>query len=96
MSEKPYWHVRAACRESDPELFFPEGTAGPALETAAQAKRICAACPVRAQCLDWALSHRAEFGVWGGLTEQERRAARSTPPQRRLKQEGAPGRSSLG
>jgi WhiB family transcriptional regulator, redox-sensing transcriptional regulator len=70
------WRVRAACRDADPELFFPEGAKGPALEAVARAKRICAACPVRAYCLDWALSHRADFGVWGGRTEGERRASR--------------------
>jgi WhiB family transcriptional regulator, redox-sensing transcriptional regulator len=69
------WRVRAACRDADPELFFPEGVKGPALEAVARAKRICSACPVRAYCLDWALSHRADFGVWGGRTEDERRAS---------------------
>ena len=71
------WRLRAACRDSEPELFFPEGTRGPALAAMTEAKRICAGCPVRARCLDWALRHNALFGVWGGRTEEERRAARA-------------------
>jgi len=70
------WRRRAACRNADPELFFPEGAAGPALRAINQAKRVCGACPVRARCLDWALDHGAAFGIWGGRTEDERRAAR--------------------
>jgi len=76
MSRQTNWRVLAACRNADPELFFPEGAAGPALETAERAKRICRACPVRARCLDWALSHGAAFGIWGGRTQDERRAFR--------------------
>ena len=71
---KPNWRLRAACRGTDPELFFPEGTAGPASETVALAKRICSQCQVQARCLEWAVGHGAAFGVWGGRTEQERRA----------------------
>ena len=66
--ERP-WVALAACRERDPELFFAGSEGGDA--TAAQ--RICAGCPVRDQCLEWALDARAPFGVWGGTTEQERR-----------------------
>lgn len=76
MSESTYWRVRAACRHTDPELFFPEGIAGPALRTADQAKRVCARCLVQARCLNWALDHEAAFGIWGGLTEGERRDLR--------------------
>jgi hypothetical protein len=70
------WRSRAACRETDPELFFPEGVQGPALQVANRAKQICALCPVRMPCLDWALAYGAAFGIWGGRTEQERRADR--------------------
>ena len=73
------WRLRAACRDVDSELFFPEGNRGPALESMARAKQICAACPVRARCLDWALTHGAHHGVWGGRTEDERRSLRLTP-----------------
>jgi WhiB family redox-sensing transcriptional regulator len=76
MSSQGEWRSRAACRGAGPELFFPEGVAGPALQAAAQAKRICASCPVRARCLDWALVHGATSGIWGGRTEGERRAHR--------------------
>ena len=76
MSSRPDWRLRAACLDSDPELFFPEGTSGPALEEAARAKLVCAGCPVRARCLDWALANGAAFGIWGGRTEQERRVQR--------------------
>ena len=72
------WRLRAACRDVDSELFFPEGNRGPALESMARAKQICAACPVRARCLDWALTHGAHHGVWGGRTEDERLSARVT------------------
>jgi WhiB family transcriptional regulator, redox-sensing transcriptional regulator len=68
------WHKRAACLHGDPEMFFPDCTAGPAID---QAKLICAGCQVRARCLDWALSHGAVVGIWGGRTEAERHAMRS-------------------
>ena len=68
------WRDRAACRHEDPELFFPIGNTGPALLQIEEAKTVCLACPVRAGCLDWALSTGQEFGVWGGLSEDERRA----------------------
>jgi WhiB family redox-sensing transcriptional regulator len=70
------WRDGAACRYRDPELFFPEGTAGPAVLQADQAKRVCQSCPVRAPCLDFALRHGLGFGIWGGVTGEERRALR--------------------
>ncbi len=76
MHERLDWRTRAACRHIDPELFFPEGSAGPALQAVDLAKRVCAACPVQARCLNWALEHSATFGIWGGLTEGERRDLR--------------------
>ncbi len=70
------WRKRAACRDVDPELFFPVGTSGPALLQVEQAKAVCARCPydVRAECLSQALRTGEQFGVWGGLSESERRA----------------------
>ena len=68
------WRDRAACRGSDPELFFPIGNAGPAVLQIGQAKQVCAKCPVRMPCLDWALNSGQEAGVWGGTSEDERRA----------------------
>jgi WhiB family redox-sensing transcriptional regulator len=70
------WRHRAACREiDDPDIFFPIGTTGPALEQIESAKRICQNCKVRVQCLDWALSTGQDIGVWGGLSEEERKEA---------------------
>lgn len=66
------WRTQAACRNEDPELFFPVGTTGLAIAQAEEAKAVCARCPVRVHCLDWALSARPEQGVWGGFTEDER------------------------
>lgn len=70
------WRTDAACRGEDPELFFPVGTSGPALTQVAEAKTICARCPVAGDCLDWALVTGQDHGVWGGLDEDERRALR--------------------
>ena len=62
------WAAYAACRGADPDLFFPgEG------EDAEAAVRICGGCPVRAECLEWALETRVRYGVWGGTTERDRR-----------------------
>ncbi|EGG46991.1 MULTISPECIES: WhiB family transcriptional regulator [Streptomyces] len=68
------WRDRAACRTEDPDLFFPVGTTGPALLQIEEAKSICRGCPVREQCLEWALETGQDIGVWGGTTELERRA----------------------
>jgi WhiB family transcriptional regulator, redox-sensing transcriptional regulator len=68
------WRHRAACRDEDPELFFPIGTTGPAAEQTAAAKAVCARCPVSHDCLTWALETGQDAGVWGGLDEDERRA----------------------
>jgi WhiB family redox-sensing transcriptional regulator len=66
----------AACRGVDPELFFPVGTSGPAVEQATAAKFVCGSCPIRSACLAWALETGQEAGVWGGASEDERRAMR--------------------
>jgi WhiB family transcriptional regulator, redox-sensing transcriptional regulator len=68
------WDILAACRDEDPELFFPVGTRGPALQQEAEAKAVCARCPVRARCLQDALEIGDDHGVRGGMTERERRA----------------------
>jgi WhiB family redox-sensing transcriptional regulator len=69
------WADSAACRESDPELFFPLSTAGPSVYQTEQARAVCDRCAVRSECLSWALSRGIAHGVWGGLTEHERREA---------------------
>jgi WhiB family redox-sensing transcriptional regulator len=69
------WRHYAECREGvDPELFFPVGTSGPALLQITEAKAVCHRCPVSAECLSWALRTGQDAGIWGGLTEDERRA----------------------
>lgn len=68
------WRHYAACRDQDPELFFPIGDTAPALLQATEAKAICGACGVKNMCLEWALETGQDTGVWGGLSEDERRA----------------------
>lgn len=68
------WRDRAACRGEEPDLFFPIGTAGPARIDLARAQQICAGCPVREDCLQWALDHSIDHGVWGGLGEEQRKS----------------------
>jgi WhiB family redox-sensing transcriptional regulator len=70
------------CRDEDPELFFPIGTARPALAQVERARAVCSGCPVRDECLQWALSTGQAAGVWGGLTPDERRALRRRPADR--------------
>jgi len=70
------WVNNAKCREEDPELFFPIGSTGPAAIQVEAAKSVCMACDVRADCLEWALTTGQDAGVWGGLSEDERRALR--------------------
>jgi WhiB family redox-sensing transcriptional regulator len=62
------WAINGACRQFDPDLFFP-GPDG----SAADAVKICRACPVLDECREWALDARVAFGIWGGMTERERR-----------------------
>jgi WhiB family redox-sensing transcriptional regulator len=69
------WRHRAACRDEDPELFFPVGNRGKAsLMQLAEARSVCHRCTVAAPCLTWALESGQDAGVWGGMSEDERRA----------------------
>ena len=70
------WRESAACRRHDPELFFPIGKTGPAVAEIQRAKAVCAACPVRAECLAFALETHQDYGIWGGRDKDERRALR--------------------
>lgn len=70
------WRHHAACRDVDPELFFPIGNTGPALLQIDEAKQVCHRCPVVEDCLQWALESGQDAGVWGGMSEDERRAAK--------------------
>ena len=67
----PEWQERALCAQTDPEAFFPEKGG-----STREAKRICSGCDVRAECLEYALAHDERFGIWGGLSERERRRLR--------------------
>ncbi|OAR21771.1 WhiB family transcriptional regulator [Mycobacterium leprae] len=62
------WQDRALCAQTDPEAFFPEKGG-----STREAKKICLGCEVRHECLEYALAHDERFGIWGGLSERERR-----------------------
>jgi len=68
LPEPPDWVGDALCAQIAPEVFFPDEGG-----STREAKKICAACPVRAQCLEYALTNGERFGIWGGLSERERR-----------------------
>jgi len=68
------WRDKAACLTADPELFFPVGNTGPAVDQIDKAKSVCARCTVTEICLQYALETGQDSGVWGGLSEDERRA----------------------
>ena len=72
----PQWRGLASCARHTPDLFFPVGETGLGGTQIAMAKRICIGCPVRQECLDYALVSNQRFGIWGGLTEEERRPVR--------------------
>jgi WhiB family redox-sensing transcriptional regulator len=65
------WQERALCAETDPEAFFPEKGG-----STREAKKICTGCEVKAECLEYALANDERFGIWGGLSERERRRLR--------------------
>ena len=70
------WRDQSACRDTDPDLFFPVGTTGPAIEQIENAKSVCTDCEVRQPCLDFALATNQDSGIWGGTSEEERRKLR--------------------
>ncbi len=67
-AEEYSWQDRALCAQTDPEAFFPEKGG-----STREAKRVCRGCEVRAECLEYALGNDERFGIWGGLSERERR-----------------------
>lgn len=67
----PEWQERALCSQTDPEAFFPEKGG-----STREAKRICSRCEVKSECLEYALAHDERYGIWGGLSERERRKVR--------------------
>jgi WhiB family transcriptional regulator, redox-sensing transcriptional regulator len=66
--QEPGWQDRSLCSQTDPEAFFPEKGG-----STREAKKVCRGCEVRAECLEYALEHDERFGIWGGLSERERR-----------------------
>lgn len=76
LAKPDQWRLRASCRSVEPDLFFPVGTTGLAVEQIAEAKAVCATCPVREACLEYALATNQDSGVWGGTSEDERRSLR--------------------
>ncbi|MFJ3671003.1 WhiB family transcriptional regulator [Streptomyces sp. NPDC090106] len=77
------WRYRAACRDEDPDLFFPIGTTGPSAVQTERAKAICRTCGVQQRCLRFALDTGQAMGVWGGTSEDERRALKRREANRR-------------
>jgi WhiB family redox-sensing transcriptional regulator len=73
MDNRAGWWSRAACATADPDLFFPISYSGPALRQVMRAKAICARCDIQRECLHYALGAGSVQGVWGGMTEEERR-----------------------
>ena len=66
------WREHALCAQTDPEAFCPEKGG-----STREAKKVCQSCPVRTECLSYALDHDERFGIWGGLSERERRRLRT-------------------
>jgi WhiB family redox-sensing transcriptional regulator len=69
----PEWMGEALCRQSDPELFYPDTG-----HNSRDARAVCVRCPVKAECLAYAIEHHERYGVWGGLSERQRRHLRET------------------
>jgi WhiB family redox-sensing transcriptional regulator len=74
-TNQPDWRISASCRDTDPDGLFVRGT------EQNRAKLMCMGCPVRTECLAEALDNRIDFGVWGGMTERERRALLRRRPE---------------
>jgi WhiB family redox-sensing transcriptional regulator len=79
------WRHQSACRHEDPELFFPVGNTGPAITQIEEAKKVCNRCIVKDACLAWALESGQDAGVWGGLSEDERRALKRRAARNRAR-----------
>ncbi|WP_419919770.1 WhiB family transcriptional regulator [Candidatus Poriferisocius sp.] len=83
--DQSQWRCDAACRDTDPDLFFPIGSTGLALEQIELAKSVCQACVARTDCLEFALTTNQDSGIWGGLSEEERRQIRRRRKAERLR-----------
>lgn len=82
------WRRLAACRDTDPNLFFPVGTHGASAEQIENAKAVCRQCDVQLDCLEFALETNQDSGIWGGTSEEERRKIRKAWITRRRNQTG--------
>jgi WhiB family redox-sensing transcriptional regulator len=82
------WRHGAACRAEDPDLFFPIGDTDAALLQVEETKAVCRRCPVIEQCLQWALQSGQDSGVWGGLSEAERRGLKRRAARNRALKAG--------
>ncbi len=87
------WRLEAACRSVDSDLFFPLGRTGAAEDQIAAAKGVCWQCPVREQCLHYAVATHQQDGIWGGTSEEERRTLRKTWLAERRRGSSIPPRS---
>ncbi|MGV9758580.1 WhiB family transcriptional regulator [Streptomyces tricolor] len=79
------WREYGACTREDPELFFPIGNTGPALLQIEEAKSVCRRCPVLERCGSWALEMGEAHGVWGGMSEDERRSMKRRAARQRAR-----------
>jgi WhiB family redox-sensing transcriptional regulator len=79
------WWTLAACQRADPDIFFPISGSGPARAQLAGAKAVCARCPVQRECLRYALATGPVQGIWGGMTEEERRLMRQREAKARMR-----------
>ena len=84
------WRNLSACLDESPELFFPIGNTGPALDQIEEAKAVCARCEVVEDCLHWAIENSQDAGVWGGLSEEERRTIKRRNARVRRASEAQP------
>jgi WhiB family transcriptional regulator, redox-sensing transcriptional regulator len=88
------WRAAGACRTVDPDLFFPATATTGSARQVSRALRICAGCPVRQECLEFAIQTRESHGIWGGTTPEERSRARrnrAASRRRRARREAARG-----
>ena len=83
------WRSRSACLDESPELFFPIGNTGLALLQIEEAKAVCRRCEVVEACLNWAIEYGQDSGVWGGLSEDQRRALKRRDARVRRASSGA-------
>ncbi|MFV1991292.1 MAG: WhiB family transcriptional regulator [Acidimicrobiales bacterium] len=84
MAVEEDWRDLALCRDTSPDLFFPVGVTGPAIDQIAAAKQICDTCNAKIPCLEFAILMRQDTGVWGGTSEEERHSIRRQRTQGQL------------